>query len=232
MFSFKINPCKGQIILISRFEALFNNEYIDLDNLDKEEKNEQVVQKPASVPAQKEVKKEETINNKIVEKPIPQKDVLPRIKEESVSGVSKRRERSEISAELLEKIAQKRKQQALPKQESVSANKEIKKEVANTVKDLKCILDGESYNVLSSVKLTEKIGCHLAKNSKGYTVLGYVDEQLCVLKQYNELKSEKIQARKSDDLADGFANYIIRIGISKFIVKVNLEKIEFVMDLC
>ena len=95
-----------------------------------------------------------------MEKPIQQKDVSPRIKEESVSGVSKRRERSEISAELLEKIAQKRKQQALPKQESVSANKEIKKEVANTVKDLKCILDGESYNVLSSVKLTENIGCH------------------------------------------------------------------------
>ena len=93
------------------FEALFNNEYIDLDNLDKEEKNEQVAQKPASVPVQKEVKKAETINNKIVEKPIPQKEDFPRIKEESVVGRTAKRERSEISAELLEKIAQKRKQE-------------------------------------------------------------------------------------------------------------------------
>ena len=47
-----------------------------------------------------------------------------------------------------------------------------------------------------------------------------------------KITAEKIQARKSEDLANGFANYIIRIGISKFIVKVNLEKIEYVMDLC
>ena len=98
--------------------------------------------------------------------------------------------------------------------------------------EIKCICSGESYNVLSSVEMLPNVGCHLAKNANGYTVLGYVADKIFVLKQYEGLKSEKIQARKNEVLADGITRYIVRIGIAKFIVNVKPDSIEYVMDLC
>jgi hypothetical protein len=59
-----------------------------------------------------------------------------------------------------------------------------------------------------------------------------VGDRIFALKQYDVLKSEKIQARKNEDLANGVSRYIVRIGMAKFIVNVKLDDIEYVMDLC
>ena len=63
-------------------------------------------------------------------------------------------------------------------------------------------------------------------------VIGFVGDKLIELKQYQILKSEKIQSRMSEKLADGTLRYIVRIGLQKFIVDVVDDDIKYVMDLC
>ena len=102
---------------------------------------------------------------------------------------------------------------------------------AKTKTDIKCLLNGNTYDVVSSVALGDNIGCHLAKDSSGYLVLGYYGNNLNIIKQYKMLKSEKIQARLSEKTADGSLRYIIRIGMAKFIADVKDNCINYVMDL-
>ena len=112
-----------------------------------------------------------------------------------------------------------------------SAQTEQKIVPAKTKPDIKCLLDGNTYDVVSSVALGDNIGCHLAKDSEGYVVLGYFENKLNIIKHYKVLKSEKIQARLSEKLSDGKMRYIIRIGLAKFIADVQDNCISYVMDL-
>ena len=93
-------------------------------------------------------------------------------------------------------------------------------------------MEGESFVVVSSTVLVENKGCYLVKNEKGYAVIGYIGDSLTKIKEYTELKSEKIQSRLSEKLSDGTQRFLIRIGINKFIVDVDSNNIRYVMDLC
>lgn len=194
------------------FESLYSNEYVDLDNPEKSTFKEEQPAKPNS----QERDAKPVLNRKI--------QALPK------------RERTAISEELLNKIASRRaERKQLQKVDSDSQKDTIKQEFNKKQtknSEIKCIFAGESYNVLSSVEMIPNVGCHLAQNGNGYTVLGYVGDKICALKQYDELKSEKIQARKNEDLSDGVSRYIVRIGMVKFIVNVKPDNIEYVMDLC
>ena len=100
-----------------------------------------------------------------------------------------------------------------------------------TKENLKCIMDGKSYNVISSAAFTKNIGCHLAKADDGYFVLSYSGSNIALLKKLPEIKTEKIQARLSDKLSDGTYRFIIRIGNVKFVADLKNNCINFVMDL-
>ena len=100
-----------------------------------------------------------------------------------------------------------------------------------TKTNIKCLLDGKTYDVVSSVALGNNIGCHLAKDDEGYVVLQYYENKLSIIKQYKSLKSETIQARLSEKNPDGSMRYIIRIGMAKFIADVQGNCINYVMDL-
>ena len=191
------------------FEALYNNEYVDLDNIENKDADNNITDPNGH-------------NNKTVLK-------------RATQPLQARRERSSLSDELLKKIVVAREERKqLRKSSSETQKIQTKRYDDNQVQstEIKCIFAGESYNVLSSVELLPNVGCHLAKNANGYTVLGYVGDKICALKQYDELKSEKIQARKSDDVTNGISRYIVRIGLVKFIVNVAEDSIEHVMDLC
>lgn len=96
----------------------------------------------------------------------------------------------------------------------------------------KCILDGETYTVVSSVDITNDKGFYLAKSSKNYAILSYVGNNLKKIKEYETIKSERIHARLSEKLPNGALRYLIRVGVQKIIVNVNENNIEYVMDLC
>ena len=187
------------------FKSLYSGEYFDLDK--KEDSDKQ-----ASEPFEEEF--------------VPAK--LERPKE--IKPV--KRQRGKLSEELMQKIAASRNRKKAAAEASSEKKEEVKEHKIHKKKDIKCILDGQTYTVVSSANFGDNAGCHLAKNDDGYVVLGFVGDKICRIKEYESLKSEKIQARQSDKLTDDSIRYIIRIGVNKFIVNFNGSEIEYVMDLC
>lgn len=161
-------------------------------------------------------------------------------KEDSVSAKLERpeeikhikRQRGKLSEELMKKIAVSGNRRKSTAEVSAEKKEEVKEHKIQKEKDIKCILDSQTYTIISSANFDSVAGCHLAKNDAGYVVLGFIGDKVCKIKEYETLKSEKIQARQSDKLPDGSLRYIIRIGISKFIVDFNGSGINYVMDLC
>jgi len=127
-----------------------------------------------------------------------------------------------------EELAQKENEKRIERINQIK-NKIVEKPKAKVIN---CFMDGESMQILSSVELGENKGCYLAKKSDGFLVLGYIKDKLIKIKSYTELKSEKIQARKSEDLPDGTSRFIVRIGINKFVIDLKENEIKYVMDLC
>ena len=76
------------------------------------------------------------------------------------------------------------------------------------------------------------MGCYLAKNDNGYCVIGYIGDKVYKIKTYEILNNENMQSRMSKKLENGTSRYIVRIGIHKFILNVDKDNMEFVMDLC
>lgn len=193
-------------------ESLYSNDFVDLDN-----PSESTYQELEVDNSKTEAQGETSVLNRRLQS-------------------IQRKERAPISEDLLNKIASRREERKQIKESKKEVDKQVNKQEAKKeahLKDsnIKCVFDGESYNVLSSVEMLPNVGCYLAKNGNGYTVLGYVGDKICALKQYDELKSEKIQARKNEDLSDGTVRYIIRIGMVKFIANVKSDSIDYVMDL-
>lgn len=142
---------------------------------------------------------------------------------------------SESAEELIKKIETSKKERIA--RLAKHSEKEIAKinqnpEKASDVESIKCILEGETYTVVSSVILEGEKGCYLAKNENGYTILGYIGDKLVKIQHYKTLKSEKIHARLSEKLDNNTSRYLVRIGLQKFIVNVTENDINFVMDLC
>ena len=95
-----------------------------------------------------------------------------------------------------------------------------------------CVLDGERYSIVSVNEFASKMGCYLAKNDNGYCVIGYIGDKVYKIKTYEILNNENMQSRMSKKLENGTSRYIVRIGIHKFILNVDKDNMEFVMDLC
>ena len=221
-------------------ESVNNGTSVDsFDNV----QEERIVEKPVEnieiindeitndISKQKVSKPETLITEKEVVEPVVE---LPLVNLEKREKKEIKRGRSTISEAVLNKIQEKRAQR--------EAAVEAKKELTNIYQEKKaepvktqtkmCVIENESYDVLSSVSFTANMGCHLAKNSKGYLVVGYIGDKLFQIKTYEVLKSEKIQARMSEKLENGTLRFLVRIGIHKFVLDVENENIKFVMDLC
>lgn len=164
--------------------------------------------------------KEKEIKKETVKK---EADFVPVKLERNVGTVKK--ERKKLPDDILQKINTLREQRK-------EAQNLTKKEVQIKDNNQKCILEEQSYVVVSSVNLTDDKGCHLVKNETGYAVVGFIGDKITKIKEYSELKSEKIQARLSEKLENGNLRFLIRIGINKFIVDISETNIKYVMDLC
>lgn len=95
-----------------------------------------------------------------------------------------------------------------------------------------CVVDNSIYEIVSTTNFADNMGCHLVKNSSGYCILGFVGDKLFKIKYYERLKTEVIQARKTEKIDNNTYRYIVRIGIHKFIMNVSKDNMEFIMDLC
>ena len=111
-------------------------------------------------------------------------------------------------------------------------NKVENKEKETLSKPEFCILNDERYSIISVNYFTDKMGCYLAKNDNGFCVIGFAGDKIYKIKTYELLENANMQSRISKQLDNGASRYIVRIGIHKFILNVDKDNMEFVMDLC
>lgn len=228
--NFEITEDESPVIIQTQeeyddFTALYSNNFVDLDKPNNpKESNNNIITKTNNQESTTN-KKFETENFEPVnlERKIKFAKREPRQQENTKSLMEK------IKASREERLLQKEGKQISPQTTKQTDNNSIPKE---TPKDIKCILEGEAFSVVSSVALNEKIGCHLAKNENGYAILGYNENKLYKIKEYKTLKSEKIQARLTEKLPNNTIRYIVRIGLNKLIVDIKDNNLEYVMDLC
>ena len=148
---------------------------------------------------------------------------------------------------LLDLIGEKQAERENKKQEEVKQETPLPKEsqpavVQNTAPVKKapevaenptvCEIDGNSYNVVKSVKCGEKMVCYLTKKDNQYYVIGKKGGVYKILKQYDELSTENIQTRLNETKPDGSVQYLVRVSVHKFIINLTKTGMEFVMDLC
>lgn len=142
---------------------------------------------------------------------------------------------------LLEQIKQTEEQRKIKAEQNKSTvtketeeDKTIKEKQTDSVPKAPefCVLDGERYSIVSINEFASKMGCYLAKNENGYCVIGYIGDKVYKIKTYEILNNENMQSRMSKKLENGTSRYIVRIGIHKFILNVDKDNMEFVMDLC
>ena len=142
---------------------------------------------------------------------------------------------------LLEQIKQTEEQRKIKAEQNKSTvtketedDKTIKEKQTDSVPKAPefCVLDGERYSIVSINEFASKMGCYLAKNDNGYCVIGYIGDKVYKIKTYEILNNENMQSRMSKKLENGTSRYIVRIGIHKFILNVDKDNMEFVMDLC
>ena len=198
-------------------ESLFDNE-----NVVVEVKEDHVVTP--------EFEKTEELKIDKKEKPVKQ-EFEPVKLERNLKQTQFSREGNNLSQDLMKKIQARR--ESLSKTSKIvekSQKQQVVKE--ENVEQIKCIIEDESFTVISTTSFTETQGCHLAKKEDGYAVIAYDNEKIFKLKTYPELKSEKIQSRVSETFENGNKRFLVRIGLKKFIVDVSKGGIKFVMDLC
>lgn len=206
------------------FAELYSENFVNLDlkNINTE-----------SSELAKEIKQEE-IKEKII---YGEKFTVKNL--DRVNDKIKNKIKSKKSEELINKIKNMKRRNVETDREVRGAkkidNKRVKDKSSVDEKkpiNMKCVLEGVNYNVVGSTEIVAGVGCYLAKSKKGYAVLGYNDNEIKIIKEFDTLKTDKIQARLSETMPDGTPRYLIKVGANKFIVDVIDSQIVYVMDLC
>lgn len=227
------------------FESLYSQEYVDLDAKMSENKNSSSNDIPPKQEPTKHAEQETKrfkIKNKLhLVKPERKKreesseSFVPQNLERN-SQIKPQKERQNKSGELIKKLENKIVQNIKMhlNESSVDNSKNITNVETKQNKNtplVKCIIEGINYDIVASANITSGIECHLAKYNNGYAVLSNSGNNISILKTYDTLRSEKINARLSETLADGTPRYLIKIGLNKFIVDVIEGQLRYVMDL-
>ncbi len=225
------------------FEALYSQNYIDFD-ADKLKADEEQSLGQSNISAEKS-SEDKAVNNTAAsadeqdaEKEPKNEEFIPQNLNRANNYVRRNNnKKSEDLNNMLEKLMTGSEERARNIKTRPIKKTVLKKEITKSKETpaqpiMKCVLDGVSYDVLSSSVIKDDIGCYLAKSDKGYAVIAYSGSELKIIKKYDSLNSEKIFARLNERLDDGTQKYIIKIGLNKFIVDINDNQVRYVMDLC
>ena len=216
---------------INDFESLYDNTYVDFDRGFKE-KN--LFDEPEKI---EENHTEE--NHPVEEKDVSEDriEIIPPTEHKPFIKPP----RGENEDKLLQFIEEKRKerqakkefvQTEIKKQEKLEQQENLDDDIIPSEPSMTCIIDNEEYEIVSTINFSRRSGCYLVKNQGGYEIAGFVGSDVFKIKHYDELKSEKIQARISEKLDNEKTRYILKVSNHKLIVNVSITSIEYVMELC
>ena len=194
---------------INDFESLYDNTYVDFDKgFAKEDSDIQEINTP---------------------------------KNNDIQNTTAKPERDEDTDKLLKFIEEKQQKRSVQEnnQETqidettlTNQNEETTEEIPAAPEPV-CIVDGEEYKILKTINFSANTGCYLAQNDKpGYYVIGFTSDSVFIIKYYENLTTENMQARLSEKLDNGILRYIVKAGTHKFILNVGLNTLEYVIDLC
>lgn len=108
------------------------------------------------------------------------------------------------------------------KQEQTEGSQEVIPKIYN--------LNGKDVKVLTSVKCNDNCECLLIETNEKSIVLGKIKDKEVILKEYDSVKSNKMYIRQKSKAEP--TQYLVKIGLSKFIVNITSDNMEYVMDLC
>ena len=148
----------------------------------------------------------------------------------------------ESEAEKLLKLIETQQAQRALKKQALEEAKEFKKELLKAskkkeeeVKEAPQVVfefENKKYILLKTVSCGNDAECNLAQSEDGFSIFGYINGKRTVLKHYNSLSTTNMQLRTNEKDSDGNAQYLVKIGIHKFLFKLADNAMEFVMDLC
>lgn len=95
-----------------------------------------------------------------------------------------------------------------------------------------CSIDNQTFNIISKSEFDNNSGCYLAQNGDIYVVVGYIGDNTYKIKTYENLRTKKICSRINETLKDGSKQYLVKIGLNKFILNVTDTSMDLVIDLC
>lgn len=102
-------------------------------------------------------------------------------------------------------------------------------EVFDELRDEYVTVDG--LTVLSKADLTETSGFYLVNFENFSSLIGYINEEIFVLKTFDEFVNNEIYVKVAEQLSDKVLRYIVKIGLYKMVIEVTDKKMSHLIDL-
>lgn len=102
-------------------------------------------------------------------------------------------------------------------------------EVFDELRDEYVTVDG--LTVLSKADLTETSGFYLVNFENFSSLIGYINEEIFVLKTFDEFVNNEIYVKVAEQLSDKVFRYIVKIGLYKMVIEVTDKKMSHLIDL-
>jgi hypothetical protein len=90
--------------------------------------------------------------------------------------------------------------------------------------------DETQLSTKSSFQIDDSKGFHLINFEGATALVGYINEEIFVLKRFEETTQSKLKARLSENTGNA-ASYIVRVGNFKALIEVTPQKMNFLLEL-
>ena len=102
-------------------------------------------------------------------------------------------------------------------------------EVFDELREEYVTVDG--LRVLSKVDLTDSSGFYLVNFENFSSLIGYINEEIFVLKTFDVFVNNEIYVKVAEQLSDKIYRYIVKVGLYKMVIEVTDKKMSHLIDL-
>ena len=124
------------------------------------------------------------------------------------------------------------------KRQLAEDNAPLKKELTPAVKEEKKAeqpsgvynYNGKTYTIIKTIKCTQNGICRFIQSGNEFAVIGNLNGNEYVLKEYKDLKNSTMQIRLNDK--SDKTKFLVKVDNHKFLISITKDNMEHVMDLC
>ena len=89
----------------------------------------------------------------------------------------------------------------------------------------------DGLTVLSKADLTDSSGFYLVNFENFSSLIGYINEEIFVLKTFDVFVNNEIYVKVAEQLSDKIYRYIVKVGLYKMVIEVTDKKMSHLIDL-